>query len=106
VTPKSPSILPSITNHSLMELAKEQGIKVERRPVEVTELPSFKEVGLIGTATIIAPVYAIQHGDKLIEYTAPGDIGPVSLKLRKALLSLQTGDAPDPHGWTHEIDLD
>jgi len=106
VTPKSPSILPSITNASLMELAKDMGIPVERRPVEVAELPSFAEAGLAGTATIITPVYAIQHGNKLVQYGAPTDVGPVSLKLRNALLELQMGDAPDPHGWTHEIELD
>ncbi len=106
VTPKSPSILASITNKSLMELARDMGITVERRAVEVTELPQFVEAGLIGTATIIAPVYAIQHGDKLIEYCGPNEVGPVSAKLREALLAVQTGDAPDPHGWTHEIKLD
>jgi branched-chain amino acid aminotransferase len=106
VTPKSPSILDSITNKSLIELAEDNGIKVERRPIEVSELPNFVEVGLIGTATIIAPVCAIQHDNKLIQYGSPNEVGPVSSKLREALLALQTGDAPDPHGWTHEIDLD
>ncbi|HEX6790161.1 MAG TPA: branched-chain amino acid aminotransferase [Candidatus Krumholzibacteria bacterium] len=106
VTPESPSILPSVTNKSLMELAKDMGITVERRPIEAKELPNFVEAGLIGTATIITPVGSIQHGNKLIQYGSPNEVGPVSLKLRDALLALQTGEAPDPHGWTHEIDLD
>ena len=106
VTPDSPSILPSVTNASLIELAKDMGIKVERRPIEVKELPNFVEAGLIGTATIITPVGSIQHGNKLIQYGSPNEVGPVSLKLSDALLALQTGEAPDPHGWTHEIDLD
>lgn len=106
VTPKSPSILESVTNKSLIDLAKEMGIKVERRPVEVSELPNFVEAGLVGTATIITPVSAIQHGNKLIQYGSPNEVGPVSLKLRDALLNLQTGDTPDTHGWTHEIELD
>ena len=106
VTPKSPSILDSVTNKSLMELASDMGMKVERRPIEVSELPNFVEAGLIGTATIITPVSAIQHGNKLIQYGSPTEVGAVSRKLRDALLALQTGDAPDPHGWTHEIDLD
>lgn len=106
VTPKSPSILASITNKSLMEMAGDMGITVERRPVPVSELPSFAEAGLIGTATIIAPVYAIQDGDKLIEYGGPNDVGPVSEKLRSSLLAVQTGDGPDKHGWMHEIPLD
>jgi branched-chain amino acid aminotransferase len=61
---------------------------------------------LVGTATIITPVYAIQQGKKLIQYGAPNDVGPVSLRLRDALLAIQTGDAPDTHGWTREITLD
>jgi branched-chain amino acid aminotransferase len=106
VTPKSPSILASITNKSLMQMAQDLGIPVERRVVPLSELPEFAEAGLIGTATIIAPVYAIQHGEKLIQYCAPSEVGPVSAKLREALLAVQTGDAPDPHGWIHEIKLD
>ncbi len=106
VTPKSSSILPSITNKSLIELAGDLNIPVEHRAVEVSELPNFAEAGLAGTATIITPVYAIQHGKKLIQYGGPNDVGPVSGRLRDALLAIQTGDAPDPHGWTHEIQLD
>ncbi len=106
VTPKSPSILASITNKSLMQIAEDMGMKVERRVVEVTELPTFAEAGLIGTATIIAPVYAIQNGDKLIEYGGPDFIGPVGAKLRSALLAIQMGDAKDAHGWARSIELD
>jgi branched-chain amino acid aminotransferase len=106
VTPKSPSILKSITNKSLMDLARDMKIPVEYRPVEVTELPNFVEAGLVGTAHIITPVYAIQHRNRLIQYGSPNEVGPVSAKLRAALLAVQTGDAPDEHGWTREIDLD
>ena len=106
VTPKSPSILASITNKSLMQIARDMGIPVEQRVVPVTELPTFAEAGLIGTATIIAPVYAIQDGDTLIQYCGPDEVGPVSKKLREALVAVQHGDAPDPHGWLHEIKMD
>ncbi|HEX5130900.1 MAG TPA: branched-chain amino acid aminotransferase [Candidatus Krumholzibacteria bacterium] len=106
VTPQSPSILASVTNKSLIQMAEDMGITVERRRVEVTELPSFAEAGLIGTATIIAPVYAIQHGEKLIQYCGPDEVGPVSARLRESLIAVQMGDAPDPHGWMHEIELD
>jgi branched-chain amino acid aminotransferase len=106
VTPKSPSILASITNRSLMDLARDMKIRVEHRPVEVAELASFVEAGLIGTAMIITPISAIQHRNRLIQYGSPNEVGPVSLKLRNALLSLQMGDAPDEHGWAHEIVLD
>jgi branched-chain amino acid aminotransferase len=106
VTPRSPSILASITNKSLIQMAQDMGITVEQRRVEATELPEFAEAGLIGTATIIAPVYEIQHGDRLIRYGDADTVGPVSAKLREALLAIQTGDAADPHGWMHEITLD
>jgi branched-chain amino acid aminotransferase len=69
-------------------------------------LPNFTEAGLTGTATIITPAYVIQHGKKLIQYGAPTEVGPVSQKLRDALLAIQTGDAPDTHGWTRGIALD
>jgi branched-chain amino acid aminotransferase len=72
----------------------------------VAELPNFAEAGLVGTATIISPVYAIQHGKKLIQYGGANDVGPVSMRLRDRLLAIQTGDAPDPHGWTQQIQLD
>jgi branched-chain amino acid aminotransferase len=106
VTPKSSSILPSITNKSLMDVARDLKIPVEQRPVELTELPNFAETGLVGTATIIPPVYAIQHGKKSITYGGPNDVGPVSTRLRDALLAIQTGDAPDTHDWAREIALD
>jgi branched-chain amino acid aminotransferase len=106
VTPKSSSILPSITNKSLMDVARDLKIPVEQRPVELTELPNFAETGLVGTATIITPVYAIQHGKKSITYGGPNDVGPVSTRLRDALLAIQTGDAPDTHDWAREIALD
>lgn len=106
VTPKSPSILDSVTNKSLMQIASDMGMKVERRPIELGELPNFVEAGLVGTATIITPVHAIQNGNKLIQYGSPTDVGNVSIKLRDALLAVQNGDGPDPHGWTHEIELD
>jgi branched-chain amino acid aminotransferase len=82
------------------------GLRVEHRPVEAAELANFAEAGLVGTATIITPVGAIQYRNRLIQYGSTDEVGPVSLKLRNALLDLQTGDAPDPHGWTREIVLD
>ncbi len=106
VTPKSNTILPSITNMSLMDIARDLKIAVEERPVEASELPNFAEAGLVGTATLLSPVYAIQHGKKLIQYSGANDVGPVSMRLRDALLAIQTGDAPDTHDWTREIALD
>jgi len=106
VTPDSPTILPSITNMSLEQCARDLGIPVERRPVHVDELPDFVEFGACGTAAVITPVGELRHGDKSIMYGKPGEIGPVSKKLYDRLTGIQTGVIDDPHEWTHEIKLD
>ncbi len=101
ITPKSPSILPSITNMSLMQIAEDMGMKVERRPVAVEELETFEEAGACGTAAIISPIGKIVERESGATYTF-GDgknAGPVSTKLYKKLQGLQYGDEPDPHGW-------
>ncbi|MDD4818017.1 MAG: branched-chain amino acid aminotransferase [Victivallaceae bacterium] len=100
VTPKSPSVLPSITNKSLSQVAEDLGIKVERRPVAVTELADMAEVGACGTAVVITPVGEIVYGDKVFKY---GDtIGPVLQKLYDALVGIQHGTRPDIHHWLFE----
>jgi branched-chain amino acid aminotransferase len=106
VTPDSPTILPSITNMSLEQCARDLGIPVERRPVHVDELPEFVEFGACGTAAVITPVGEIQYGKKTIRYGKPGEIGPVSKKLYERLTGIQTGEIVDPHEWTHEIAVD
>jgi branched-chain amino acid aminotransferase len=106
VTPNSPTILPSITNMSLEQCAKDLGIPVERRPVSVDELPEFVEFGACGTAAVITPVGEISYRDETITYGDPGQIGPVSKKLYDRLTGIQTGDLDDPHGWTHPIDVE
>lgn len=106
VTPKSESILPSITNRSLMQVVEDMGMKVERRPVHIDELPEFAEVGCVGTAAVITPVEEIALGDKIIKYGTPGEIGPISKKLYDQLTGIQYGDLPDPYGWVREISLD
>jgi branched-chain amino acid aminotransferase len=101
VTPKSESILNSITNMSLIDLAKEMGMKTERRQVPVTELPEFEETGACGTAAVISPIAKIFDPDenKVYEYCKDGNPGPDTLKLYNRLISLQYGDSPDPFGW-------
>lgn len=106
VTPESSSILPSITNRSLMHVAKDIGLSVERRPVHVEELYDFVEVGAVGTAAVITPIHAIGYRDKLIEFGDEDTVGPVSRKLHDTLVGIQTGDLEDKHGWMHEISLD
>jgi branched-chain amino acid aminotransferase len=106
VTPESGSILPSITNKSLMQVAKDLGMKVERRKIHVEELFDMAEVGAVGTAAIITPIHAIGYRDKLIEFTDEESVGPVSKQLYETLTAIQCGDIEDTHGWTHEVSLD
>ena len=97
VTPDSPSILPSITNDSLLQLAQDAGMKVERRPVPVEELAEFKEVGACGTAVIITPIREIVYLDNVYSY---GDVcGPVLKSLYDTLTGIQFGELEDKHGW-------
>ena len=101
ITPKSNSILPSITNLSLMELAESIGMKVDRRPVEVTELDSFEEVGACGTAAVISPICEIAdiENKKSYFYCKDGNPGPISHKLYDILVGIQYGEIEDKFGW-------
>ncbi len=101
VTPKSSSILPSITNKSLMVLAEDMGMTVERRHIPVEELATFEEAGACGTAAVISPIERIDDYDEKISYvfSKDGQPGPISEKLYKKLRAIQYGDEPDTHGW-------
>ncbi|MDR1678184.1 MAG: branched-chain amino acid aminotransferase [Prevotellaceae bacterium] len=101
ITPKSTSILPSITNKSLMQLAEHLGLKVERREVPVEELATFEEAGACGTAAVISPIERIDDLDKNITYrfSKDGKPGAVCTKLYEQLRGIQYGDIADPFGW-------
>lgn len=101
ITPKSDSILPSITNKSLMTLAEDLGMTVECRPVPVEELATFDEAGACGTAAVISPVLRIDDLDENKSYvlSKDGEAGPVCTKLYNKLRAIQYGDEPDTHGW-------
>ena len=101
ITPKSSSILPSITNKSLMTLAEEIGMKVERRQIPVEELATFEEAGACGTAAVISPVSRIDDLDenKSYVFSKDGEPGPVSTKLYNKLRAIQYGDEEDKLGW-------
>ena len=106
ITPKSDSILPSITNKSLETVAKELGMTVERRQVPVDELSSFEEVGECGTAVVITPVYRIDDKPTLESpevkpylFGSKDQCGPKSLKLYKMIRGIQDGEIEDPFGW-------
>src|SRR5665647_93289 len=106
ITPKSSSILPSITNKSLMVLAEEMGMKVERRLVPVEELATFEETGACGTAAVISPIERIDDYDEKISYifSHDGKPGPICDKLYNKLLDIQYGNEPDTHGWVTVIE--
>jgi len=106
ITPKSESILPSITNKSLMTLAEDMGLKVERRPIDIKELESFKEAGCCGTAAVITPVKSVTYREKEIMLTNGDNVGEISMKLYNRLTSIQTGDAEDKFGWNTKIPMD
>jgi branched-chain amino acid aminotransferase len=105
ITPKSDSILPSITNMSVMTLAEDMGLKVECRPVELEELESFEEAGACGTAAIIAPIGEVHDLDtgKTITYCKDGKPGPISKRIYTRLLGIQFGDEEDKFNWTEVI---
>lgn len=102
VTPESPSILPSVTNKSLMQIAKDIGVPVERRPVSKNELETFAEVGACGTAVVITPIGEIIHHDKVYKY-GQENIGPVSKKLYDRMTGIQYGRIADEHNWMVEL---
>ncbi len=106
ITPKSSSILASITNMSLTTLAEDMGLKVERRPVPVEELETFEEVGACGTAAIISPIGEINDLEtgKIYKFCCEGKPGPISTKLYETLVGIQYGDIEDKHGWITILD--
>ena len=101
ITPKSETILNSITNMSLIEIAKSMGMKTERRPVPVEELATFEETGACGTAAVISPIAKIVDPDNNIiyEYCKDGKPGVQTMKLYNKLVAIQNGDEQDPFGW-------
>ncbi len=103
VTPKSPSILRSITNLSLRTLAADLGYGVEERPVLIDELDDFVETGACGTAAVITPIESITYRDRTIVYLKDGKPGPHCTALYERLTGIQYGDLPDEHGWMREI---
>ena len=100
VTPKSTSILPSITNKSLMQVAEDLGMKVERRQIAEEELDTFEEAGACGTAAVISPISYIDDLESGKRYDFGPEPGPVSKKLFDTLRGIQYGTIEDKHGWT------
>lgn len=101
ITPESNSILPSITNKSLMQLAEELGMTIERRPIKLEEMKDMDEAIMVGTAAVISPILRIDDLDNKVSYNISknGKTGKWSKKLYDQLLSIQQGDTVDTHEW-------
>ena len=105
VTPKSPSILPSITKYSLLYLAEHHlGMQVEEGDVYIDKLDEFSEAGACGTAAVISPIGGIQHGDNFHVFYSETEVGPVTRKLYEELTGIQFGDIEAPEGWIVKVD--
>lgn len=100
ITPQSRTILPSITNMSIEALAKDLGLKIERRPVPMEELELFEEAGACGTAAIISPIGKIVDRETRKVYQYGEKAGEISTKLYHNLKAIQEGVAEDKYGWT------
>ncbi len=105
VTPKSDSILPSITRRSLLVVAKDVlGMEVEERKIAVTELSDFAECGLCGTAAVISPIGCIDdHGKEIFFNEGKEEMGPVLKKIYDTLTGIQMGRLEAPEGWIYTI---
>ena len=105
VTPKSSTILPSITRRSLLYVAENiLGLKVEEREVYLSEVSDFTECGLCGTAAVISPVArVVDHGKEIAFKYGSDEMGPVIKKLYDTLTGIQMGRLPAPEGWIYEV---
>jgi branched-chain amino acid aminotransferase len=98
-TPCSPSILESITNLSLQQLATDMGLTVKCEQIEVNGLDQFEEVGACGTAAVVTPIYAVHYGDKVFKFGDPCCAGEKLTDLFTTLQGIQYGDVEDKYGW-------
>ncbi|HRF68052.1 MAG TPA: branched-chain amino acid aminotransferase [Muribaculum sp.] len=106
ITPASDSILPSITNKSLMQLARDMGIEVEQRHIPIEELESIQEAAACGTAAVASPVAEIDDLDTGKKYVVSkdGKPGPVVTALYNRLRAIQLGEEEDIHNWNTIVD--
>ncbi len=101
VTPDSHTILPSITNKSLMQIAGDLGMRVEKRRIEVGELADFAEVAACGTAVVATSIKSVSYGDKVFRY---GDeCGPIVRKLYEQVTGIQFGELEDRYNWLVDL---
>ncbi|HZK10581.1 MAG TPA: branched-chain amino acid aminotransferase [Clostridia bacterium] len=103
ITPKSPSILGSITKYSLLQVAEDLGLKSKEEDVFLDDLDHFLEAGACGTAAVISPIGSITHKDKKTVFHSESEVGPITKKLYDRLTGIQFGDLEDLHGWVVEV---
>lgn len=104
VTPLSPSILPSITKYSLLEIARDYfNMEVIEGDVYIDKIDDFKEAGACGTAAVITPIGGIQFNNKLHVFYDEKEVGPITKKLYDTLVGIQFGDVEAPKGWIYKV---
>ena len=104
VTPKSPSVLPSITKYSLMEIAEKYlNMPVYERKVPIDSLDEFKEAGACGTAAVITPIGGIEYKGELHVFYSETEVGPITKELYRILCGIQFGDIEAPEGWIYKV---
>ena len=105
ITPKSSTILPSITRRSLLQVASDYlGLKTEERKITINEVKDFAECGLCGTAAVISPVGEIVNKGESIRFDYNGEpMGPVTAKLLETLRAIQSAEIEGPDGWVYPI---
>ena len=108
ITPKSSSVLPSITNKSLMTIAADEGFTVEAREVPVSELKDFDEVIAVGTAVVVSPVGSITRFDEQgeatkFEFGDPKKVGPTTRRLYDRVRAIQNGEEEDKYDWLFKV---
>lgn len=105
LTPKSPSILPSVTKYSLLYLAKEKlGLGTKEGDVFIDQFDDFKEAGACGTAAVISPIGSITHGEDKHVFYSETEVGPVTRKLYDTLTGIQFGELDAPEGWIQKVE--
>ncbi|MRI82500.1 branched-chain amino acid aminotransferase [Aerococcaceae bacterium DSM 109653] len=106
ITPKSPSILPSITKYSLIDIARERlGMEAVETDVYLEELSGFSEAGAMGTAAVITPIGSIVHGEHRYVFGNGQEVGSVTQRLYSELVGIQFGDVVAPEGWIQKVKL-
>ena len=104
ITPKSDSILPSITRRSVLQIAKDVlGIEVEETDLYIDQLDELSEAGLCGTAAVISPIGSVDYHGKRHVFYSETEVGPVIKKLYETLVGIQNGKLPAPEGWIYQV---